>query len=182
MTVTTGSPPPPKRAPAAGTERSGPAADDRLRPLLARVAGKDRAAFAALYDLTVAQVHGIVLRVVRGDADAEDVTREVFEQVWHTADRYAPQVGSPMAWLSALAHRWAADRIRSRAGGPHAGGPAEAEPLGCGHGEPLHLAYYEGMTCEQIAERLGLPVATVRARIRAGVARIRATDTGAPAG
>ncbi|MHC3369108.1 sigma factor [Rhodococcus aetherivorans] len=117
MTATTGSPTPPKRAPDAGTEGSGPVGDDRLRPLLVRVAGKDRAAFAALYDLTVAQVHGIVLRVVRGGTDAEDVTREVFEQVWHTADRYAPQVGSPLAWLSALAHRRAADRIRSRAAG-----------------------------------------------------------------
>ncbi|PND50110.1 RNA polymerase subunit sigma-24, partial [Rhodococcus sp. ENV425] len=76
MTATTGSPTPPKRAPDAGTEGSGPVGDDRLRPLLVRVAGKDRAAFAALYDLTVAQVHGIVLRVVRGGTDAEDVTRE----------------------------------------------------------------------------------------------------------
>lgn len=184
MTATTGSPTPPKRAPDAGTEGSGPVGDDRLRPLLVRVAGKDRAAFAALYDLTVAQVHGIVLRVVRGGTDAEDVTRDVFEQVWHTADRYAPQVGSPLAWLSALAHRRAADRIRSRAGRPHAGVPAAAEatPPGCGHGEPLYLAYYEGMTCGQIAERLDLPVATVRARIRAGVARMRATATDVPAG
>ena len=84
-----------------------------LAGLLARCARADEQAFAELYDATARRVHGLVLRVVRDPSQAEEVTQEVYLQVWRTATRFDAQKGSALSWLMTLAHRRAVDRVRS---------------------------------------------------------------------
>ncbi|HET8561948.1 MAG TPA: sigma-70 family RNA polymerase sigma factor, partial [Marmoricola sp.] len=96
------------------TRESGPGRlADQLVELIGRSARGDEGAFAQLYDATSSRVHGLVLRVVRDPAQAEEVTQEVYLQVWRTASRFDEQQGSALAWLMTLAHRRAVDRVRS---------------------------------------------------------------------
>ena len=106
--------PGPLRSVPEGPDSSAPAASvATLAQLLSRSALGDEAAFADLYDATAARVFGLVLRVLRSHAMAEEVTQEVYLQVWQTAARFDPARGSAMSWLMTLAHRRAVDRIRS---------------------------------------------------------------------
>ena len=86
-----------------------PTADE----LLARVGAGDRAAFGALYDATAPRVFGLVRRLVVDPAQAEEVTQDVYLEIWQTAPRFDPARGSALAWMFTLAHRRAVDRIRS---------------------------------------------------------------------
>jgi RNA polymerase sigma-70 factor (ECF subfamily) len=81
--------------------------------LLERAGRGDTDAFAAFYDLVAARVAGLVRRVLRNRAQAEEVTQEVFVEVWRSASRFDPARGSAIGWVSALAHRRAVDRVRS---------------------------------------------------------------------
>ncbi|MFF0413515.1 ECF RNA polymerase sigma factor SigK [Kitasatospora sp. NPDC004745] len=84
-----------------------------LRTLAARVAHGDERAFEELYGATAGAVLGLVLRVLRDRAQAEEVTQEVFWQVWREAARYRPERGEVLPWVLTLAHRRAVDRVRS---------------------------------------------------------------------
>lgn len=77
------------------------------------VALGDQQAFTELYDELAARVHGTVLRVLRDRSQAEEVTQEVFVELWRIAPRYDPSRGSPAAWATTIAHRRAVDRVRS---------------------------------------------------------------------
>lgn len=81
--------------------------------LLRRSARGDEDAFADLYDATAARLHGLVLRVVRDPAQAEEVTQEAYLEIWRTAARFDPARGSALSWLMTIAHRRAVDRVRS---------------------------------------------------------------------
>ncbi|GGR63923.1 ECF RNA polymerase sigma factor SigK [Nocardioides luteus] len=171
-----------------------------LAGLLRRIARGDEAAFAALYDQTAARVHGLVLRVVRDPAQAEEVTQEAFLQVWRQASRYDENLGSAHSWLLTLAHRRAVDRVRSAEsasrndtayhGTTHAPAhdtTAEAaesslearrvhaalETLTAAQREALQLAYFGGYTHTEVAAMLDLPVGTAKTRIRDGLIRLR---------
>ena len=87
--------------------------DARLGQLLRRSARGDQAAFAKLYDATAARVHGLVLRVVRDPAQADEATQEAFLEIWRTASRFDPDRGSAIGWLLTIGHRRAVDRVRS---------------------------------------------------------------------
>ena len=168
--------------------------------LLARSARGDQAAFASLYDATAARVHGLVLRVLRDPAQAEEVTQEVFLEVWRTASRFDPGRGSALSWLLTMAHRRAVDRVRSAEAASrnetsyHRHNPvvehdqtteaAEAslearrvrEALGAlteVQREALELAYFGGYTHTEVATMLDLPVGTAKTRIRDGLIRMR---------
>ncbi|MFZ2503285.1 MAG: sigma-70 family RNA polymerase sigma factor, partial [Nocardioides sp.] len=78
-----------------------------------RSARGDEAAFADLYDATSARLHGLILRVVRDPAQAEEVTQEVYLEIWRQAARFRPESGSALAWMLTIAHRRAVDRVRS---------------------------------------------------------------------
>jgi len=171
-----------------------------LPELLRRVARGDEAAFAALYDATSARVHGLVLRVVRDPAQAEEVTQEAYLQVWRTASRYDENLGSAHSWLLTLAHRRAVDRVRSAESAgrndtayhgttqtpPH-DTTAEAvetsleahrvhtalETLTAVQREALQLAYFGGYTHTEVAAMLDLPIGTAKTRIRDGLIRLR---------
>ena len=73
----------------------------------------DQDAFASLYDAVSSRVHGLVLRVVRNPAQADEVTQEVFLDIWRQSARFDPQRGSALSWMLTIAHRRAVDRVRS---------------------------------------------------------------------
>ncbi|HEY6932245.1 MAG TPA: ECF RNA polymerase sigma factor SigK [Marmoricola sp.] len=174
----------------------------RLVELLGRSARGDESAFVRLYDATAARVHGLVLRVVRDPAQAEEVTQEVFLEVWRTSARYDPGRGGALSWLLTMAHRRAVDRVRSAEAASrnettyHRQSPeidhdqtaeaAEAslearrvhvalDALTGVQREAVELAYFGGYTHTEVARMLDLPVGTAKTRIRDGLIRMRDT-------
>lgn len=181
--------------------------DPELAGLLLSSARGDQQAFADFYDLTNARVHGLVVRVLRDVAQAEEVTQEVYLQVWRGSDTFDPGRGSAVAWLLTLAHRRAIDRVRSaqaQSDRDHAYESRHDRPvpdptaevvqerlqgsavrsavteLGPPHQEALELAYFEGLTHREVSERLGVPLGTVKTRIRDGLRKLR-DQMGGPA-
>jgi len=171
------------------------------------MARRDQSALAELYDRHARPVYSLALRIVRDQGDAEDVVQEVFSQAWRQADRYDPARGNAAAWLLTLTRSRAIDRLRGRQARPWqaAEGPlsidlpdgnlgpdllaASAEMAGRVKSAlqaiplverlALELAYFEGHTHTEIAERLELPLGTVKTRIRQGLGRLRAAMAGA---
>jgi len=84
-----------------------------LSTLIARTADADESALAALYDATAAHVHGVAMRILQDESAAEEVTVDVYRQVWHQAARYDPARGRPLAWLLVITRSRALDRRRS---------------------------------------------------------------------
>jgi RNA polymerase sigma-70 factor, ECF subfamily len=184
-----------------------PTGSAELQALIARSAGGDQAAFAALYDATSAVVFGVALRVLGDRAEAEEAAHDVFLQVWRDAARYDASRGSAVGWLLMLTRSRAIDRLRSgktvRAAErslelaetiPDAGqDPGETSwisqrgalvrrslaSLPSEQRAALELAYFEGLTHPEIAERLRVPVGTAKTRIRLGMLKLR--DALAPA-
>lgn len=166
--------------------------------LLGRVAAGDEDAFALLYDRWAGRLLALVRRVLVDPAQSEEVLQEVLLEVWRTAGSFDPARGSARAWMAVMARRRAVDRVRSSESArrreqrwvptmPDADSTAqsiedafEAEEVRAALdavGEPqrttLLLAYVEGLTHSQIAERTGTPLGTVKTRVREGVARLR---------
>ncbi|TQL00145.1 RNA polymerase sigma-70 factor (ECF subfamily) [Streptomyces puniciscabiei] len=172
----------------------------RADELLVLVADGDQRAFEELYALVSGPVYGLVRRVVRDLAQSEEVAQEVLLETWRSAARYDPGRGSALSWILTLAHRRAVDRVRSaRAAGEReqrealrAGEPAfdqVAEEVEAGmerewvrrclrrltdlQRQSVTLAYYDGYTYREVAERLSLPLGTVKTRMRDGLTRLR---------
>jgi RNA polymerase sigma-70 factor (ECF subfamily) len=159
--------------------------------LLSRLARGEHAALAEVYDRYAGMVHGLALRILRDATEAEDVVQEAFMQAWRQASRYDQARGSPEAWLCTIARTRALDRLRRRASrreeSSEAAPPASEErapdtalavqaALGTLSGDQrraLELAYYEGLTQSEIAQRLGEPLGTVKTRIRSAMMRLR---------
>ncbi|WP_374212703.1 ECF RNA polymerase sigma factor SigK [Frankia sp. CiP3] len=183
---------------------SHPASDTAARAdeFLQRASRGDSDAFAALYDLLAPRVLGLVRRVLRDPAQSEEVTQEVFVEVWRTAARFDPAKGSAAAWVCTLAHRRAVDRVRS----VQAATDRERRAALLGHRdgdgfddvveqvearlerehlrrcldhltdsqrESITLAYYRGYTYREVAEYLKVPAGTVKTRMRDGLIRLR---------
>ncbi len=189
-------------APGGSGERQGEdrAAD---RETVRLMAAGDHAALGALFDRYSRQVFSLILRIVVDQAEAEDVAQEVFSQVWRQADRYEPSRGPVAAWLLTIARSRAIDRVRSRRAKPDALQlPDEGRNLAMAdpavgpdaalitHEQvsrlrdalsklpllqrlAIELAYYEGFTQVEIAERLEQPLGTVKTRIRLGLLKLR---------
>lgn len=167
--------------------------------LLARVAGGDQEAFAGLYDELAGLVFGIVNRVVRNRALAEEIAQEVFIDVWRRAPRYERSKGSARSWVSTIAHHRAVDRVRSEESGrarddrvgrlepTDTDGVADEvedhferdrvrralDHLTPVQRQTIELAYYGGHTYRQVAALLDMPEGTVKTRIRDGLIRLR---------
>ncbi|WP_333814898.1 sigma-70 family RNA polymerase sigma factor [Tabrizicola sp.] len=88
--------------------------DDPVAALIAKCVAQDRAAFRALYRDTSAKLMGVLLRMLRERAEAEDALQEVYTRVWLRAGRYDPAKGRGMTWLIAIARNLAIDRLRAR--------------------------------------------------------------------
>jgi RNA polymerase sigma-70 factor, ECF subfamily len=186
--------------PAAEVTPASPPGGDPLEGLLGLVAGGDEPAFAELYQRVAPAVFGLVTKVVRNPAQAEEVTQEVFVELWRTAPRFDPARGTARSWIMTCAHRRAVDRVRSAeraarrddlAGRRDQGRPydevveqvetsLERERVRRGldvltdlQREAVVLAYYGGYTHREIAELLGVPSGTVKTRLRDGLIRLR---------
>jgi RNA polymerase sigma-70 factor (ECF subfamily) len=166
--------------------------------LLGRVARGDSSAFERLYDELSSAVFGLARRVVRDPARAEDVTQEVFLEVWRKAARFDSERGRAKTWVMTIAHRRAVDAVRrseSQRRQDHHGAPdevvhdepgeslIEAEEHGAVRGcletltelqlESVRLAYFNGYTYNEVAVLLDKPLPTVKTRMRDGLIRLR---------
>jgi len=169
---------------------------------LRRLAAGDGDAAARLYDRHARPVYCLILRIVNDEGDAEDVMQEVFAQAWRQASRYDPSRGAVAAWLLMMARTRAIDRLRARQARPVADAlgdehldalPAATrdaaadmidaeqahrvrralEELPLLQRLAIELAYYEGLTQREIAERLEEPIGTVKTRVRSGLLKLR---------
>ena len=171
------------------------------RSSLERMAAGDHEALAELYDRHGRMVFSLALRIVRDQRDAEEVVQDVFAQAWRESGRYSAGRGSVIAWLMTLTRSRAVDRLRGRKARPDtatdsepivaiADGAAPAdEQLSAAaqaaqvrtavNALPLvqrlaiELAFYEGLTHTEIADRLEQPLGTVKTRIRQGLLKLR---------
>jgi RNA polymerase sigma-70 factor, ECF subfamily len=189
----------PGRARLGESAPAGPgSAEADLSALLNRVGRGDEEAFSAVYERVAATVFGLVQRVLRDPAQAEEVTQEVMLDVWRTAARFEPDRGSPQAWVATIAHRRAVDRVRSaqaaarrddqaaRADEAYDDVPEAVETrlerervrrcLGSLtelQRESIVLAYYGGYTYREVADLLGIALGTTKTRMRDGLIRLR---------
>ena len=166
--------------------------------LVGKVARGDSRAFEQLYDELSSAVFGLARRVVRDPARAEDVTQEVFLEVWRKAARYDSAVGKAKTWVLTIAHRRAVDAVRrsesqkrrdtaATADEVSHDEPAdqliEAEEHGTVRGcldtltdlqlESVRLAYFNGYTYNEVATLLDKPLPTIKTRMRDGLIRLR---------
>ncbi|WP_226779224.1 sigma-70 family RNA polymerase sigma factor [Oceaniglobus trochenteri] len=162
-----------------------------IEHMILAMAEGDRAAFLSLYDATSAKLFGICLRVLNDRAEAEDVLQEIFLKIWRNADRYKANGFSPMTWLITVARNGAIDRLRTRkrrgesldlaeelpdhAPTPEAAAVASSERdrvQGClGELKPERAgavkgAYLDGQTYQELADRYGVPLNTMRTWLR----------------
>src|SRR2546428_2948400 len=171
--------------------------------LIRRMATGDRDALAPFYDLYAPLAFGLLRRMLRDVDEAAEVLQEVFWELWRAAREYDPRRGSPEAWVTVRARSRGIDRVRSvrrreemfvaplgetAAATPETGGnPVEDREMAEGvlrelpaeQREVIALAYLQGMTQSEIAARLGLPLGTVKTRMRLGMERLRGM-AGAP--
>ena len=180
--------------------------------VVSRVAAGDGTALAALYDSHARSVYSLALRILADEADAEDVVQEVFAQAWRQAARYDRRRGAVAAWLLNIARTRAIDRLRARRARPEATAtPAESvewdlsapfidpgDTLSAARNAAqvraalqqlpilqrlaIELAYFEGLTQHEIAERLEQPLGTIKTRIRLGLLKLRDALSARPAG
>ncbi len=168
--------------------------------LLKLVARGDESAFASLYDAVAPRVYGLVLRVLRDPAQAEEVAQEALVEIWRTAGRFDPSRGSGTSWMFTIAHRRAVDRVRAEQAGAERLRKVAAVSVDtpydevveqatarldrvqvrrCLDGltelqrEAIMLAYYGGHTYREVADLLGAAVPTVKTRMRDGLSRMR---------
>ena len=160
--------------------------------LLRRIAGGDRAAFGSLYDRYAPRLFGLLLRILGDRADAEDTLQVTFWQVWKQAADYDPARSTPDVWLLLMARSRAMDHRRRLERRPKvistadtAEGLCPIDPLvrsetadrvrkalaRLPHDQltAIRMAFFDGLTHEQIAESLATPLGTVKSRIRRGM-------------
>jgi RNA polymerase sigma-70 factor (ECF subfamily) len=165
--------------------------------LLALCSRADENALGELYDRYGRVAYGLALRIVRDRALAEDAVQEAFLAVWRSAGAFLAEQGKPSTWILTLVHRRAVDLVRReerRRAEPledtdHPTGEATDEEawlraqrqvvqealrkLPPEQREAIELAYYGGFTQSELAERLGLPLGTIKSRMFAGLKRLR---------
>jgi RNA polymerase sigma-70 factor (ECF subfamily) len=166
--------------------------------LVGRVARGDAQAFERLYDELSASVYGLARRVVRDPARAEDVTQDVFLEVWRKAGRFDAALGRAKTWVMTIAHRRAVDAVRRNEAARRSDGQAVPEEVA--HDEPVErvieaeeqgavreclgtltdlqlesvrLAYFNGYTYNEVATLLDKPLPTIKTRMRDGLIRLR---------
>ncbi len=169
--------------------------------LLAAIKDGDEQALGLLYDRYRLILFGLILRILHSQAEAEDVLQELFLQVWQRAESFDESRGRPFTWLVTMARSRAIDRLRSlgsrdrvtEEAGREAGlagetGDAIDDAIRSERGETVRralsslpeeqrsalvLAYFDGLTQTEIAERLGAPLGTVKTRMRSGMTKLR---------
>ncbi|QKD79119.1 MULTISPECIES: sigma-70 family RNA polymerase sigma factor [Actinomyces] len=172
---------------------------DEADALLGRVAQGDENAFAELYDAWAGRLLALIIRIVIDRSQSEEVLQEVMLEAWRRAPSFDPSRGTGRAWLVTMARHRAIDRVRSSQAARdredawqgylpdsdvtaaevedrmEAGRVRDAlDAVGEPHRTTIALAYFTGLTHTEIAERMGVPLGTVKSRIRDGMAKMRA--------
>jgi len=167
--------------------------------LLGAVAKGDQTAFEHLYEETRAKLYGVLLRILGRPALAEEVMQETYLKVWNMADQFDPAIASPITWMVAIARNRAIDIVRKKRelsieDAPEALEVAAEQPaplarremteelkrlLSClGKLDPekqriVLLAYYSGWSRDQLAQKLDIPVNTIKTWLRRSLLEIR---------
>ena len=161
--------------------------------LVAAMARGDRKALAALYERHAQVLLGLALRIVRERREAEDLLHNVLLEAWHAAAEFDPQRGRVRTWLAIRMRSRALDLRKSARVARNAGAagldvvPDDREVASPDHARvraslacltsdqkrAVELAYFEGLSCSEIAARLSIPIGTVKSRLAAGLARLR---------
>lgn len=162
--------------------------------LVARMARGDRAALAELYERHGGLLLGLALRIVRDRREAEDLLHDVFLEAWRAAKDFDPKRGRVRTWLTIRMRSRALDLQKSarvsrntgdvgldlvaddaaRTSPDHARVRAALAALAPDQRKVLELAYFDGLSCTEIAARVSIPVGTVKSRLAAGLHRLRA--------
>jgi RNA polymerase sigma-70 factor, ECF subfamily len=169
-----------------------------VNALVSRVARGDSSAFEGLYDALGPAVYGIARRVLRDPSRSEDVTQEVFLEVWRKAPSFDDARGSAKTWVMTIAHRRAVDAVRRSESQKKYDGRAVLDEVH--HDEPVdmvikdeehsavrtcletltelqmesvRLAYFNGYTYSEVATLLDKPLPTIKTRMRDGLIRLR---------
>jgi RNA polymerase sigma-70 factor (ECF subfamily) len=175
--------------------------DEQLAAWIDAIVGRDERALAALYDATFASVFGLVRRIVRDRATAEEVVEDSYFQVWRQAPRFDPARGHALGWLLAIARSRAIDALRRGARFQHevldedkacelASDAAAADELlqlarqrsdlqqalmllGAQPRQLVSLAFFCGLSHEEIAQQTQIPLGTVKSQIRRALLSLR---------
>lgn len=182
-----------------GREKAERLADEELMPL---IGAKDPEAFEVFYDRHGGAAYSLAYRIVGDRAAAEDVTQEAFISLWRSGARFDPTRGSVRSWTLSIVRNRAIDHLRSKAGrapklsfdddavleqrpaAEHTEEEALAREtasevrgaLGAlpdDQSKVIQLAYFGGFSHSEIAEILGLPLGTVKGRMRLGLEKVR---------
>ncbi len=162
--------------------------------LVAAMVAGDRSALAALYDRYAGQMLALAMRIVRDRREAEDLLHDVFLEVWRAAASFDPNRGRVRTWIAVRMRSRALDQQKSARVARNAGdagldrvealAPAPAldrgkvtaalGALSVEQRQIVELAYFDGMSCSEIAEQLHIPIGTVKSRAAAAMGRLRA--------
>ncbi len=181
---------------------TGSMADPTEVELLSRVAQGDREAFGCFYDRLSGVLFALAMRVVRDETAAEEVLQDAFVEMWKRAGSYNPNLSKPLTWAVMITRSRALDRVRAKARAqklletvtqefetdPDFGETAEdllidsetaenvrhaLSRLPAEQRQSIDLAFFGGLSHSEIAERLEVPLGTVKARIRRGMIQLR---------
>ncbi|MBT3060134.1 MAG: sigma-70 family RNA polymerase sigma factor [Candidatus Thiodiazotropha sp.] len=174
--------------------------NQELEQLLAACALNDRTAFSRLYSITSAKLYGVVLRILYREEWAQDCLQDAYIKVWNNAGNYRPQVAAPMTWMSAIARNQALDLLRKHKrevmesddkGRQEQvdGDPLPLEGLSSSdegmrlqrcleqlkeqQRQVIALAYFKGLTHDELAAYTDTPLGTVKTWIRRGLDQLR---------
>jgi len=170
-------------------------AGDDLR-LVARLRAGDQQALSELYDRYSSVVYGVALRILQDTGAAEDLLQDIFLQLWRKPDAFDSSRGSLGAWLAVIARNRSIDRLRQRrpesdiencviASGTDLRDETERSlviekvrvvmnEMSPDQRTAMELAFFEGLTHTEIAEKTGEPLGTIKTRIRSGLQMLRA--------
>ena len=176
------------------TDPAGPLTPAAEQELMRRLAAGDERAVRTLYGRFARPVFGMGLRMLGSAEAAEELTQDVFVAAWRKAGRYDPARGRLSTWLMTIAHNLAVDRLRRRSAPVPTATLEELAAIGvseedelidresvrrvlaglsAGERRLLVLSYFGALTCREIAEAEGIPLGTVKTRIRTVLIKLR---------
>lgn len=177
------------------------ASEERWRSHMRGIGMRNSQSLASLYDETSRFLYGLALRILGNQADAEEVILDVYQHVWNQSALYDDTRGNVWTWLAVMTRNRAIDRLRQsntrrareapiESGYERAGGAAGPESLSILQQErtlvrramealkddqrqAIELAFFDGLTHTEVAEKLGAPLGTIKTRIRVGLRRLK---------
>ncbi len=189
----------PKAVPVRAARDASGADSADLVALLTRIAKQDHRALAAFYDTTAGRVYGLALRIARSEALAEEISGDVYLQVWKNAASYNAERGHPLAWLMVMTRSRALDQLRRvdpaeshaepellaeavdendprnllAAVQEHGALHAALAALPAVQRQLLALAFFQGLTHSEIAAHTRMPLGTVKTHVRRALQALR---------